>query len=197
LVSVTPASAQTTTPPVLACGRVVAFTPPTATAAGSITLGTTTFSLKAGSLPNPAPPNLVVGAIVCMDENPAGEILAQTTLVGDTVCGQLTAMTAASVTLQGNRTRIIPVRQGTSLASAQLGANECFTFAINAAGNAEIVGFGGPAPTLTTAPGQLPSTSTAAEPNLTVPLSLVLGLSVLAALLALRKRLRHRGTRPA
>jgi len=70
-----------------------------------------------------------------LSENRAGEILAQMQLVGDgPICGTLTAMTpasasaAGSITLQGNRQRIISVRPGTLLAGAQIGADACFTY---------------------------------------------------------------------
>ena len=165
LVGAAPVHAQTATPPALACGRVVAYTPPTAGAAGSITLGTTTFALKAGSEPNPPTP-IVVGAIVCLDENQAGEIFAKAHLVSDTICSTLAAITPASasapgsITLQSNRQRIISVRPGTSLAGAQVGSSACFTYGFNSAGDPEVRGFVGAQPTASPPVRQLPSTST-------------------------------------
>ena len=173
LIAAVPALAESA-PPVFPCGRVTAFTAPTATAAGSIQLGTTTFVLAAGSLPSPPPP-IAVGAITCLsgEQNAAGEFLATMNLVGDTVCGTSTAFTAASatqtgnVTLMGKRSVIIPVRAGASLSGAQVGRDQCFTFGFNATGDAEIVGFVGPVPTANVpgptaraVPGQLPNTST-------------------------------------
>lgn len=162
--SAVPANAQV--PPTLECGRVNAYTAPTATSSGSIQLGTSTFILAAGSLSNPGPPNLVVGATVCLggEQNAAGEFLATTVLVGDTWCGTVAAFAPAaatsrgSLTLTGNRARTVAVRQGVTLTGVQAGASQCFKFAFDGAGNPEIVGG---ATTLTGAPvGQLPSTST-------------------------------------
>lgn len=178
-------------PPTLECGRVNAFAAPTATASGSIQLGTSTFILAAGSLPNPAAPNLPIGAIVCLsgEQNAAGEFLAQSVLVGDTLCGTVTSFTAAttssrgSLTLTGNRARTVAVRQGAMLTGVQTGASQCFTFAFDSAGNPEIVG-GATTPTGDPV-RQLPSTSTASElgwwPGV---VSALLALSLFAAVRA-------------
>lgn len=162
-----PADAQI--PPTLECGRVNAYTAPTATASGSIQLGTSTFILAAGSRSDPTPPNLVVGATVCLsgEQNGAGEFLPRTVLVGDTLCGTVTAFGAAtrgskgSLTLTGNRARTVAVRQGVTLSGVQTSATQCFKFAFDGAGNPEIVGG---ATTPSGAPvRQLPSTSTERE----------------------------------
>lgn len=184
-----PANAQV--PPTLECGRVNAFTAPTATASGSIQLGTSTFILAAGSLPNPAAPNLPVGAIVCLSgqQNAAGEFLAESVLVGDTWCGTVTAFAAptassrGSLTLTGNRARTVAVRQGATLTGVQTGATQCFKFAFDGAGDPEIVGG---ATTPAGAPvRQLPSTSTERD---TEPLMLALISIAAAGTIGLRAR---------
>lgn len=137
----------TTAPPVFPCGRVAALTPPTASAAGSIVLGTTTFQLAPGSWPNPPPP-VATGSVSCLsgEQNPAGQFLAQFTLVGDTLCGTVGAFTAASattpgsITIVGKRSVNIPVRAGVTLSAAQTTGSQCFNSAFNAAGDTEIVG---------------------------------------------------------
>lgn len=169
------------------CGRVTAFTPPTATSTGSITLGTNTFVLAAGSLPAPPPP-IAVGALTCLsgEQNAAGEFLATTTLVGDTVCGTVTAFTpatassAGSITMTaGRRTVTIPVRTEITLASSQTTGTQCFTFGFNAAGNAEVTG----SAATQTAPSQLPSTSTSSDApgGAAAVLVLLMALGVTAA----------------
>lgn len=178
-----PANAQV--PPTFECGRVNAYTAPTATASGSIQLGTATFILAAGSLRNPPPPNLVVGATVCLsgEQNAAGEFLAQTVLVGDTLCGTVTAFAAAtassrgSLTLTGNRARTVAVRQGATVTGVQTGASQCFKFAFDAAGNPEIVGGVTPVGATTPPPRQLPATSTERD---AAPVALALALISIA-----------------
>jgi len=198
LVGAAPVHAQTATPPALACGRVVAYTPPTAGAAGSITLGTTTFALKAGSEPNPPSP-IVVGAIVCLDENQAGEIFAKAHLVSDTICSTLAAITPASasapgsITLQSNRQRIISVRPGTSLTGAQVGSAACFTFGFNTAGDPEIRGYVGAQPTASQPPvRQLPTTSTSGNDPAWLALVVAVATAATAAYAARRRTFARR-----
>jgi hypothetical protein len=147
------------------CGRITAFTPPTATTAGSIRIGTTTFVAVPGSLPNPAPP-LDVGAVICLtgklDANGAFVSLEAGTLGERVVCGRVAGSTSSSATAPGtltlvtNATWILPVGAGVALTPAQTTGSQCFKFEVNAQGNAEIVGYRGPV----SGGGQLPSTST-------------------------------------
>lgn len=160
------------------CGRVTAFTAPTGTSDGSIAIGTMTFVARAGSLPNPPPP-IAVGTTLCltgqMDASGAFTSLTASTF-GDTVCGTVVAFSAPSATAAGtltirtNAEWTLPVRAGTTLNAAQTTGSQCFTFALNAQGNAEIIASAGAPKSGTTAgqtgaPSQLPSTSvTASEP---------------------------------
>lgn len=177
------------------CGRITAFTPPTATAAGSIRIGTTTFVAAPGSLPNPAPP-LDVGAVVCLtgrlDANGAFVSLEAGTLGERAVCGRVTgstpssATTAGTLTLVTNATWILPVRAGVALTPAQTTGSQCFKIEVNAQGNAEVVSYGGPVP----GGGPLPSTTTdSGNPTPVRALTVVLGAALIAgALWRLRAR---------
>ncbi len=155
----TPVTTARSAPPVFPCGRVTALTAPTATAAGAITLGTTTFELAPGSWTNPPPP-IAIGTVSCLsgEQNAAGQFLAQAVLVADAVCGTVTAFTAASaaargsITIMGKRSVNIPVRAGVTLSAAQTSGSQCFSFDFDAAGNTEIVGFAGAVPSAPAAP---------------------------------------------
>jgi len=149
------------------CGKVTAYTPPTATTPGSIRIGTTTFATTAGSLPNPPPP-IAVGSILCLtgrlDATGAFTSLTTATLGEQVVCGTVQAFapasttTPGSVTILSNASWTLPVRAGVALSAAQATGAQCFKFGVNADGNAEVVGYSGPG---TPAPvGQLPNTST-------------------------------------
>jgi hypothetical protein len=160
LVSAAPAAAESRGFP---CGRVTAFTPPTATTPGSIRLGTTTYPAAAGALPNPPPPNLFVGSTLClvgqMDTTGAFTSLQTATFGEQAVCGSVGAFTPATATAPGSLTLVtnaswtMPVRAGLTLSPAQTTGAQCFNFEINADGNTEVVGYYGPV-------RQLPSTST-------------------------------------
>ena len=131
------------------CGRVTAYTPPTATAAGSIQIGTTTFAAVAGSLPNPPPP-IAIGAVLCLtgrlDSSGAFTSLTASDMGEQMACGTVTGFTpasataAGSITLRTNASWTLPVRAGVTVSSAGSTAAHCFKFEVNAAGNAEVVG---------------------------------------------------------
>ena len=102
-----PASAQTGagTPPKLLngqCNQVVSYTAPTATTTGTLVIGTTTYTIAAGTNVS-GQAALVAGAVVCFvggGVNAAGEVLGGQILANTpsqfTVCGAVTAYTASS-----------------------------------------------------------------------------------------------------
>ena len=178
------------------CGVVTAFTAPTATAAGSVTIGGTTFTLAAGAqVPGGGDPAraFVVGPAQCI----AGQLNAAgafTTFVsspmGSTFCGTVlsftpaTATAAGSITLQNgpNAAMSLPVAAGTTLQTSQVTGANCFTIAANAQGVGQITGFQGAqggttAPAAPAAPRQLPSTSTSGETDLAIGL-VIAGLAL-------------------
>lgn len=186
-------------PPVLPCGRVTAFTAPTATTTGSIRLGTTTFTLAAGR--SDSPPPVAVGSLLCLtgEFNAAGEFLFSITTLGDqVVCGAVSAFTPASTTSSGSitvigaRSVVIPVRPGTTFSQAQTTGSQCFKFDINAEGNAEVIGYAGPGSggAAALAPQRLPSTSTDSRPAALAVATLFFIVAAGAAKSVLRRGIR-------
>lgn len=171
------------------CGRVNAYTAPTDTTAGSITIGTRTFVANAGSLPKPPPP-IAVGAVLCLtgelDASGAFTALTASTF-GEEVCGAVVSSTPAlasaggTLTIRTNAVWTLPVRAGTTFTSAQLTGIQCFRYELNAEGNAEVVAHARVAGATAT-PSQLPSTATAA---LTVLEGPILSIAAAAALLVI------------
>jgi len=193
----TPALAQSF-PAAFFCGQVTSYTAPTATTEGSIGIGTTTFVLRAGSIPaGNSPPPVAVGSVTCADgrRDASGAFTSfgiHTT--GDAqICGPVTASTPASTTARGSITIAIgqisptlPVRAGVTLSSAQTTGNQCFQWAVSSAdGNAEVVSYVGPFASAP-APGQLPSTSTSGSDPAGPFVLILIGVLVLAS--ATRRR---------
>jgi hypothetical protein len=177
------------------CGRIVAFTRPSATQAGSIQLGTTTYLAAPGSLPDPPPP-FPVGVITCLnghvDASGTFTELDMNSLGDQIVCGRVAQFTPPSgaapgdLTLVTNATWSLAVRASVP-APAQTSSAQCFKIDIDGLGNTEVVGFLGLAPP--PAPGrQLPSTAT--EPgDRAPPLALaLLGAVLIGAVMRLRAR---------
>jgi LPXTG-motif cell wall-anchored protein len=176
------------------CGRVNAYTAPTATAAGSITIGTTTFDLAPGSAP--ATP-IAVGSELCIHgpRNAAGAFTAFTVSpMGEGICATVVAYTPPTATAAGSITFDTPdngrvtlsVRPGTTLSQEQVTGNQCFRTGVNAEGNAEVNAYLRPGEGAAPAPGQLPSTSTAP-----ITAAAIAALTILVAggsLVTLRRR---------
>lgn len=183
-----PASAQPASAGFV-CGRVTAYSAPTGTADGSIRIGTTTFVLRAGSIASQPPP-ISVGSDTCLDgrRDASGAFTSfGITLTGNAqICGPVAAFTPATATAPGSITITVgqvpptlSVRQGVTLSPAQTTGSQCFQWAVNSAdGNAEVVGYVGPASGAAPV-NQLPSTSTSAPENTgAVVLSLLGALAV-------------------
>lgn len=157
------------------CGRVTAYTAATATADGSITIGTKTFVIRAGATPTPPPP-IAVGAVLCVGELDASGALNPLTAstFGDTVCGAVVGSAPGTLTIRTNAVWTFPVRSGTTFTSTQLTGTQCFRYELNAQGNAEIVAHAGaPGASPPAGTGQLPSTSTDALTALPLALALI------------------------
>lgn len=156
------------------CGRVTRYTAPTATADGSVTVGTRRFVARAGSLPE-GPPAIAVGVVLCLtgevDASGAFTRLRAAGLGEQAACGAVTAFTPTTSTTRGTLAIqphliwTLPVRTGTTFTQSQLAGAHCYKFEIDADGNAEIVGYHGPVQPNPAVPSatpvrQLPSTST-------------------------------------
>lgn len=191
----TPAAAQEIG---FTCGRVTAFTPSTATADGSITIGTRTFVIRAGAMPNPPPP-VAVGTDYCVGEVDAAGSLNpfRANPFSDTVCGAVVGSGPGTLTVRTNREWTFPVRAGVTFTATQLSGSQCFRTAVNAQGNAEVIAYvgteptgGAPGGTTAPPPRQLPSTSTSTSTSVpAAPNLLFIGsLMALTSLLAFRGR---------
>lgn len=154
------------------CGRVTAYTAPTATGAGSIRIGTSTFQLAAGAL---AERQIGVGQNVCLqgDRNASGAYARFTVIpMAEGTCGAASSYVPPTSTQAGRITLtstagafVFGIRPGTTLTASQVTGSRCYRLGVKAdTGDAEINGYVGPwdAPT-TPSPGQLPGTSTAPE----------------------------------
>ncbi len=173
------------------CGRVTAYSAPTATTDGSIGIGTTTFVLRAGSLVGQPPP-ITIGALTCIDgrRDASGAFIASfgiTTLGDSQICGPVTSFTPATATGPGSITIAIgqlpptlPVRVGVSLSPTQTTGSQCFKWVVYSGdGNAEVINYIGPA---SSAPAnQLPSTSTGTSGNTAAVVLILLGAMAVSA----------------
>lgn len=167
---ITTTTAVGQTPNGYPCGRVTAYTGPTANSAGSITIGTSRFALASGSVDR----EIAVGSDICIDgpRDAAGAYTRVTVRpMAEGTCGTVTSYTPASPTNPGSITLAstagtftLPVAPGVLLTSDQIAGGQCFTVGVNAEGNAQVVRHSGrwegaSAPTPTAR--QLPSTSVA------------------------------------
>lgn len=156
------------------CGRVTAYAAPTATTAGSITLGTSRFELAPGSAPER---EISVGSDLCLEgqRNATGAFTRVTVIpMGPGVCGNVVAYSAPTATAAGSITlssaagtfRIL-VAPGVSLSREQTSGGQCFGWRVNGDGNAEIFRYSGVWEGAAAAPsgsgGGLPSTSVASS----------------------------------
>jgi hypothetical protein len=151
------------------CGRVTEYRAPTATTSGSITIGTNRFELAPGSAPDR---EIAVGQDLCIDgdRNSSGAFTRTVvTPMGPGVCGSVTGHTPATATQRGSltlsspsRTYVVPVAAGTTFTPEQVSGGQCFSWRVNAEGNAEVFGHtgrweGATSPSAT--PRTLPSTT--------------------------------------
>ncbi|MEP7336692.1 MAG: hypothetical protein ABI977_02925, partial [Acidobacteriota bacterium] len=124
------------------CGVVTAFTAATAGAPGSITIGGVTFPIAAGT--TLAGQGLItVGANLCLGAtlNVTGQIILPSTVtvnanVGTTLCGTVTAFTAATATTPGSITVggvTLVIAPGTTIGGGPIiiGTTICITITLN------------------------------------------------------------------
>ncbi len=162
------------------CGTVTAYTAPTATAPGSITIGASTFVLASGATTVGAPtstppPTAPIGFGTCINgpRNAAGAFTAFSfSPMNAGICGAVsgyqpaTASAAGSITLTNGTTTApstLPITAGVTLTPAQVTGNQCFTLGIDAQGSGQVTGYSGPqgGPSSTSAPSTAaPSSAT-------------------------------------
>lgn len=166
------------------CGRIGAFARPTSATAGSVTIGTRTLPIAPGVAfyPESSLPDPQTGAVMCL----IGELGAVGQFISITAvnpfvapyaqCGPVVVFTAATSTAPGEivliadgTRRTLTIKTGTLLPAASSSGYRCFTQELTAQGDLLVIGtqplpagFVTPVPT---APGTLPSTSTALDPG--------------------------------
>ncbi len=153
-----PAATRTPTPPTAGlfrwpCGTVTAYTAPTAIAAGSVSLGTSTFALARGSGPTNNV-SLTVGSSLCVNgEQDAAGVFTQFSVspMGEGICSVVTAYTPASATAPGSldfgtpKPPVrIPVAAGVTFTPAQVTGDQCFRVTPDAQGTAQVTAYTGP-----------------------------------------------------
>ncbi len=184
------------------CGAVASYTPPTATANGSIVVGTQTLVLAAGSSVSSVNPPIRPGSNGCFTgtrQDDGSFVDYGVTPLPASYCGTVstftpaTATAAGSITLGTNATVRLIIPAGTTVAATVGGSGQCYSIGIANSGDAVItgnagapqVGVAGPSNAPVTA-GNLPSSSTDVAP--TPLLALAALLVALVAIAALRMR---------
>lgn len=152
----TPTPTRTATPATAGhfkwpCGTVTAYVAPTATAAGSVSLGTSTFALARGSGPTN---NASLSGSLCVngDQDVAG-VFTQFSVspMGEGICSVVTAYAPASATAPGSLDFgtpkppvTIPVAAGVTFSPAQVTGDQCFRVTPDAQGTAQVTAYIGP-----------------------------------------------------
>ncbi len=153
LVRSTPAAAAPAAQMVSICGTVSSYTAATSSGNGTITIGTTRYTILAGTtFTGPAAGLVANAAILCfqLTLNSSGQITAGV-VTGPTftsgtmqICGVVTAFSAAtagapgSITIAGQTFTMVTGSVGTGVAIA-IGTSHCIIFTLNAAG--QVVAF--------------------------------------------------------
>ncbi len=142
--SSTPAAA---TGPIEACGTVRAWAPPSETAAGSVTLGTRTYTVGAGTRHGATGFVPTVGQDMCLFGGLDGDSAVShgATALDRPFCGKLVAFTGPAAQQPGSLTLLhfafatLPIPPGTDLGTPLVGARRCFDVAVDAAGDPSVM----------------------------------------------------------
>lgn len=134
--------------PTEACGTVKAWTPPTAAQAGSVTLGSKSHTVNAGT--NHGATGFVVkaGTDMCLFGGLDGQTAVShgATVIDSPFCGAVLAFTASTASTPGSLTLLhfasaaLAIPRGVDLGTPRLGVKRCVTVGTNAAGDAEARG---------------------------------------------------------
>jgi hypothetical protein len=130
--------------PLEACGTVRAWTAPTATEPGSITLGSRTHSVNAGTSHGSTGFTVKPGTDMCLFGGLDGQTAASVgaTPIDSPFCGAVLAFTPASAAAAGSVTVLhfaaatLTVPAGIDLGTPPLGVRRCYTVATDTAGGA-------------------------------------------------------------
>ena len=160
------------------CGTATAYTAPTATTAGSVGIGTSTFVLAAGATavgapPGTTPPQAPIGFGTCINgpRNSSGAFTAYSfSPINAGICGSVSGYQAASPTAKGTITltngstapSTLPIATGVALTTAQVTGNQCFNLSVDAQGTGQVSGYAGPQSGSSPPAATAPSTSAAA-----------------------------------
>jgi hypothetical protein len=139
------------------CGTATAYTAPTSTTAGSVTIGVSTFVLAPGATSvgaptgtAPQPPPIGFGTCINGPRNAAGAFTAFSfSPLNAGICGAVSgyvpasASAAGSITLTNGTTApsTLPIAAGVSLASAQVTGNQCFALGTDGRGSGQVTGY--------------------------------------------------------
>lgn len=123
------------------CGAVTAFTAATQAAAGSITIGGTTFPIAAGATIQSAT-TIATGQTICIQAtlDSFGEIILGQVQTMLTLCGEITAymaadsMTAGTITIGGQTLQIAAGTVFTNPNLVAVGQNACLNITLNSMG---------------------------------------------------------------
>src|SRR5256885_5397554 len=129
------------------CGTATAYTAPTSTNPGSVTLGASTFVLASGATTvgapaGTAPPPAPIGFGTCINgpRNAAGAFTAFSfSPLNAGICGAVSgyvpasASAAGSITLTNGTTApsTLPIAAGVTLSPAQVTGNQCFALGVD------------------------------------------------------------------
>ena len=131
--------------PTEACGTVKAWTPPTATQAGSITLGSKTYSVNAGTSHGATGFVVKTGIDMCLFGGLDGQtgVSHGATVIDSPFCGAVLAFTTATASAAGSLTLLhfasatLAIPTGVDLGTPPLGVRRCVTVGTTASGDAE------------------------------------------------------------
>jgi hypothetical protein len=138
--------------PTEACGTVKAWTPPTATQAGSITLGSKTYSVNAGTNHGATGFVVTVGTDMCLFGGLDGQTLRYhgASRLESPFCGAVLAFTPATASAAGSMTILhfaaatLRIEPGIDLGAPPLGMKRCVTVSTSAAADAVVRGRAAP-----------------------------------------------------
>ena len=131
----------------LPCGTVTAYAAPTASAPGTVSLGTSTFVLLPGS--GPINTSGVSGSLCVSGEQDGAGAFTQFSIspMGAGVCGVVAAYIPASATAAGildfatKPPLTVPVAAGVTFSQAQITGDHCFRVVPDAQGTAHITAY--------------------------------------------------------
>lgn len=132
--------------PLEACGTIKAWTAPTATQPGSITIGSQAYSVNAGTNHGATGFAVKTGTDMCLFGGLNGQTAAShgATVIDSPFCGAVLAFTPASTSTPGSLTLLhfaavtLAIPTGVDLGTPRLGIRRCVTTGTTASGDLEV-----------------------------------------------------------